>query len=43
MREPVEDEWRAVDLAACEAADRSVDADGRVQVAELDDRAVDAV
>ena len=41
--EPVEDEWWAADLAAFEAADGLVDADGGGLVVEVDDRSVDAV
>jgi hypothetical protein len=41
--ESVKDEWRAADLAALEAADRTVHAYNCGVVVELDDDAVDAV
>jgi hypothetical protein len=43
VRTAERDKWWAADLAACEAADWLVDADGGGLVVEVDDRSVDAV
>ena len=39
----VQGQWRAADVAAFEAADGAVQADGRAVVVEVDDPAADAV